>query len=42
MGRSINFSGTNRQCRMHNGMSPIAIGGTSPGGFNNPATFIFV
>jgi hypothetical protein len=42
MGRSINFSGKNRQCRMHNGIRPDAIGGTLHGGFNNPAIFIFV
>ncbi|MFM0030822.1 hypothetical protein PQR70_31870 [Paraburkholderia madseniana] len=41
MGRSSKFSGKNRQCRMHNGIRPIAIGETFNGGFNNPAAFTF-
>jgi hypothetical protein len=41
MGRSSKFSGKNRQCRMHNGIRPIAIGETFHGGFNNPAAFTF-
>jgi hypothetical protein len=41
MGRSINFSGKKRQCRMHSGIAPRAFLCAHLREFNNPATIAF-